>query len=258
MQFLVYLTVLMVSISTVLLELQWLTSPPPQPKPAVQATSAPPPPKAEGPSAALSPVYPRKIETAQTAANAPQVPAGQAGQSQPQQPQAPTGQSQPQALPVQSQAQQPQAKPQPETTGMATRTEDPTPPPAAPTRASVQQASAAPPEASASNNRCDVQTCASAYRSFRASDCTYQPFDGGERRLCAKGPATARSAARDLNSEPTTARRSNRDVEFHDRNSERRTRGLRTDDEDDDAADANDGERDEPWLFLFGSQRRRW
>ena len=37
MQFLVYLTVLMVSISTVLLEVHWLTSPAPQPKPAVQA-----------------------------------------------------------------------------------------------------------------------------------------------------------------------------------------------------------------------------
>ena len=41
MQFLVYLTVLMVSISTVLLEVHWLTSPAPQPKPAVQAANVP-------------------------------------------------------------------------------------------------------------------------------------------------------------------------------------------------------------------------
>jgi BA14K-like protein len=35
-------------------------------------------------------------------------------------------------------------------------------------------------------NECDHQACASAYRSFRASDCTYQPH-GGRRRLCEKG-----------------------------------------------------------------------
>src|SRR4029453_3661554 len=40
MQFLVYLTVLIAAISTLLLEVHWLASPEPQPKPAVQ-TSAP-------------------------------------------------------------------------------------------------------------------------------------------------------------------------------------------------------------------------
>jgi hypothetical protein len=43
MQFLVYLAVLMVAISTVLLEVHWLTSPAPQPKPTVQASAPPPP-----------------------------------------------------------------------------------------------------------------------------------------------------------------------------------------------------------------------
>ena len=63
MQFLVYLTVLMVSVSTILLEVHWLTSPAPPPKPAIQATSASPPtPKIEGPNAALSPVYPKKSD----------------------------------------------------------------------------------------------------------------------------------------------------------------------------------------------------
>jgi len=214
MQFLVYLTVLMVSISTVLLELHWLTSPAPQPKPAVQASAAPPP-KVEGPSAALSPVYPRKAET------------------------------------VEAQAQQTQTKPQPETTGMATRAESPAPPPA---QAGVQQASAVPTDTSASNNRCDTQACAGTYRSFRASDCTYQPFDGGERRLCTKATlGTARTA----NSEPPAVRRSVRDAGFRDRDVDRRTRAIRNDDED-DAADVDDGERDEPRLFLFGGKRRRW
>jgi hypothetical protein len=62
MQFLVYLlTILMVAISTVLLEVHWLASPDPQPKPIIQA-GPPPPPKTEGPNEALSPIYPKKVE----------------------------------------------------------------------------------------------------------------------------------------------------------------------------------------------------
>jgi membrane peptidoglycan carboxypeptidase len=39
--------------------------------------------------------------------------------------------------------------------------------------------------------QCDYQACARTYSSFRASDCTYQPYGGG-RRLCEKGaPRTA-------------------------------------------------------------------
>ncbi len=37
-----------------------------------------------------------------------------------------------------------------------------------------------------SQPRCDVSACNSAYRSFRESDCTYQPSNG-PRRLCTKG-----------------------------------------------------------------------
>jgi hypothetical protein len=68
MQFLVYLTVLMVSVSTVLLEVHWLTSPPPQPKPAVQAAASvsSAAPKAEGPNTTLSPVYPKKADASPT------------------------------------------------------------------------------------------------------------------------------------------------------------------------------------------------
>lgn len=39
----------------------------------------------------------------------------------------------------------------------------------------------------APRSRCDVRACASAYRSFRASDCTYQPYGGGSRVKCEKG-----------------------------------------------------------------------
>ena len=32
--------------------------------------------------------------------------------------------------------------------------------------------------------QCDYRLCASTYRSFDASSCTYQPYTGGPRRLC--------------------------------------------------------------------------
>jgi hypothetical protein len=47
-------------------------------------------------------------------------------------------------------------------------------------------ASTEQPADQSASNRCDVRACAATYSSFRASDCTYQPF-GGDRRLCPKG-----------------------------------------------------------------------
>ena len=35
------------------------------------------------------------------------------------------------------------------------------------------------------NPQCDIDACAKAYRSFRVSDCTFQPFEG-PRRLCTR------------------------------------------------------------------------
>lgn len=32
--------------------------------------------------------------------------------------------------------------------------------------------------------QCKVDLCAATYASFRAADCTYQPYDGGARRIC--------------------------------------------------------------------------
>jgi penicillin-binding protein 1A len=32
--------------------------------------------------------------------------------------------------------------------------------------------------------QCNLDLCAGMYRSFRAADCTYQPYDGGPRRIC--------------------------------------------------------------------------
>ena len=43
---------------------------------------------------------------------------------------------------------------------------------------------------------CDYEACARTHHSFRASDCTYQPFRGAPRRLCEKNPSQpSRTAA---------------------------------------------------------------
>jgi hypothetical protein len=52
--------------------------------------------------------------------------------------------------------------------------------------AAQTNAPAAPAAADAPQPLCDVTACAAAYRTFRASDCTYMP-SFGERRLCTKG-----------------------------------------------------------------------
>ena len=58
------------------------------------------------------------------------------------------------------------------------------------------------------SNRCDVRACASAYRSFRASDCTYQPFQG-PRRLCER-PETAQQRTAETAPASVTERRAER------------------------------------------------
>jgi penicillin-binding protein 1A len=39
-------------------------------------------------------------------------------------------------------------------------------------------------EAAPSSERCNIDVCAETYSSFRRQDCTYQPYDGGARKLC--------------------------------------------------------------------------
>ena len=222
MQFLVYLTILMVSVSTVLLEIHWLTTPPPQPKSAVQASATPPRPKVEGPNAELSPVYPKKLGPVQPSSAAANDTAAKIE----------TGQ-----------------KSAAETTGVATRADDSNRSAIAspPDNAQNAQAYAAPPkknapdEAAASNNRCDVQACASAYKSFRASDCTYQPLDG-PRRVCGKAPE--QRADRDQRNEPQRRSWSRHE---DSREGDRRTRWRVYEEDDDDTDDA----------FLF-RRSRRW
>src|SRR6185312_10397503 len=255
MQFLVYLTVLMVSVSTVLLEVHWLTTPAPQPKPAVQASAPPPRPKVEGPNAELSPVYPKKVEPAQPTSPPPQANVDV-------------------AAPANTAAAE--TAPQPaETTGISARSDDSgrsanaspadNEPNAQAHAAPSKQAYAATPKqsdstgAAVSNNRCDVQACGSTYKSFRASDCTYQPFDG-PRRVCEKAPE--QRASREQRDEPQRRAFDRRDDA---RDVDRRTR-ERVRDEDDDARDIvrrtrwrvydeDDDDADDVVVFRRG---RRW
>ena len=63
-------------------------------------------------------------------------------------------------------------------------------------KAPHEQSEAAPAKTAVerSNNRCDVSACASAYKSFRESDCTYQPFEG-PRQVCASPPQSRSASA---------------------------------------------------------------
>jgi hypothetical protein len=54
----------------------------------------------------------------------------------------------------------------------------------------TQEEAGKPPSARL-QNQCDHQLCAKIYRSFRASDCTYQPPHGGARKICEKGQPAA-------------------------------------------------------------------
>jgi len=117
--------------------------------------------------------------------------------------------------PVQT-AQAPQPAPAPTTQAAA---EPATAPVAqAPAQPAVSETPAAPPANATpvslhAKNSCDVQACSRAYKSFRESDCTYQPFSG-PRQLCVSPPPPAKEASRsDQQSAPVRVHRGDRDIE---------------------------------------------
>ena len=71
----------------------------------------------------------------------------------------------------------------------------------APVANAAATASAPPSTATPQANACNVEVCAAAYRSFRESDCTYQPFEG-PRRICEGAPDNAQAAAPPPQSQP--------------------------------------------------------
>ena len=166
MSLLLYLTVLLVSVSSVLFGLDWLAAPAPQYKPptvvAANHASEPalPPLRHLGSDAAArltaQPVPPPAIAKAPAAAPAPAKTAAKTA-----------AQAQPVIAPP------PDAKVNP-------------PPPAPAVAAAEPEVAPADVAAVESAPKCDVRACEAAYISFRAEDCTYQP-SFGQRRLCEKG-----------------------------------------------------------------------
>ena len=225
MPFLGYLAIILVSLGGILFELNWLTSPKLENKPAVQASVAAPPKVAEAimPRSEIAP--PRNVAPTVT-----MVPAASSAAPAP----APVAAAPvPAPQPVETSSQQagtaPAISPAPfgaatggatslastETTGVAPQefkrefTTD--------TKADTTVSSATVTSAVAvsANNKCDVAACSAAYQSFRASDCTFQPMDGA-RKACDRAPEAAQRAApppRDTRVE-AAARKPNKDTEL--------------------------------------------
>ena len=179
MSLVLYLAVLIVSVSGVIFSLDWLAAPAPQYRPPLQVAvnHSPPPPRHLGSDAATRPLPPAnpapvavKSPPVNEAAVKPAAPAKTEVQVQPAAPSAEAN-----------------ANPQP---------------PAAP----AVQPDAAPPAIAAAEPvpKCDVQACQAAYISFRATDCTYQPSFGG-RRLCEKGTPPQASPSPDPNAQASAA-----------------------------------------------------
>jgi len=244
MQFLVYLTVLMVSIGAVLFEVHWLASPDPRLNPTAQSRTAQPP-KAENSNTGVRMVYrdtsrpvdtnsqEQTTDTRQATAQRPAT--STADQSTPQTaitkpaplsgPPAPTPQGSPseQSAPVPAvPSQQPIAAPsiQSEATSQSSAQQSRAETTAAAVRednrknlsSGADNSSSPQATLGSSRNRCDILACAGTYRSFRANDCTYQPFDGGARRFCEKSIGQRIVREREL---PNRGGR-NRDAEVRD------------------------------------------
>jgi len=236
MSFLVYLAVVLFAAASALFGLDLMTSPLP-PSPSTQAASTSAPNKLEKREAerktaadkqasnsdrALSPVYPANPGGAKpdvrmvyppTNATAGAAPSEEKSASAPQQPAPDTT--------ARAEAKEPVAKNEP-------------------TASAPAESAPAQPVAQQTANRCDVSACASAYRSFRASDCTYQPFSG-PRRVCEAPPAaqarTARAKATDDARPERAAQRSRKDDL---RDVVQRVKEMTRQDDDDDGADADD------------------
>jgi hypothetical protein len=131
MSFLVYIAVLIAALCSVVMGLDWVTSPPPPPTTArMQTTTVEP---VRHPVTAGNPA-PAKVQSPASRRQAAAAP----------------------ARPIEDQtvAQSPPGD-----------------------EAASSPAAPAP--------SCDIQACTAAYQSFRASDCTYQPYSG-PRRACTK------------------------------------------------------------------------
>lgn len=241
MAFLAYVAILLVSISGILLELNWLTQPKLDAKPAMHAMSAPPSAavrrvvaKVDRPNAERDPVYPKQAD------------APPAIEMSAEAPKAATA-------PAVAEVPMPPARPQ-----EAEQANAGDPPPAAAAQPqAIANASLAEKASVTAKLQCDVAACAGAYTSFRESDCTFQPYEG-PRRLCAAPPAAQqRSAERGPRRE---ASRLDRDARYSDPGADRRAPPrLRDSELDVDDGDGSDGAPRPPrGLIMIERGYGRW
>jgi penicillin-binding protein 1A len=63
----------------------------------------------------------------------------------------------------------------------------------------------------AQHPQCDYRACSAKYQSFNATDCTYQPYGGGERKQCEKAAQAVNGADRSQNATAGDGRQDERD-----------------------------------------------
>jgi hypothetical protein len=206
MPFLAYIAVILVSLGGILFEVNWLTSPKLETRPAVQASRLTTSPKLTEATPA-----PREAETELSEVV-----------SEPT-PKTPPQQTAQQAVSV------PPITPAPtfgttETTGAGStdfKREFNNDLQADGSISSATFTSAtATPVAASTSNKCDIAACSTAYQSFRASDCSYQPLDGNARKVCNRTQGGAQQA----NSRPASAPAHERKVDAAIRNDAGRNR----------------------------------
>jgi hypothetical protein len=191
MSFVLYVLVLIVSVSSVLFGLDWLASPPQAWRPVQVASQHQQPAKAVKSAESKSAATKKKSEARVVAAQGVKTDIKSKADTD-----ATSGSSKPDAIAT-ADAQGAGA---PTTTGTNPASSDRL------NMASAPNDSAASPLTAASAvPACDVRACETAYRSFRASDCTYQPYDGS-RRFCDKGTPPAVSTAQTTLGAMTSAR----------------------------------------------------
>lgn len=207
MAFLFYFVVILVSAASVMFGLDLMTSPLPSTPnvPIGRSAQVAPAPAAKSARATasrnddrgLSPIYPASPKVPNAPAKAAQpATADAASAKQP---------ANDEWLPPQDQAAAPPdgkavstSPPQQQATTAAPPNDEQPPAPTNPAAAASQ------PAVAQSSAHCDVQACAAAYRSFRASDCSYQPF-GRARQVCSRWGGAASVAARPLRSKAAYA-----------------------------------------------------
>jgi hypothetical protein len=248
MPFLAYIAVILVSLGGILFELDWLTSPKLETKPAVQASKSSAPPKV----AATTTVPREEVPAANDEATAgprnvaPNVTMVPGGAVAPKTADEKTVQEQsneafapaitPAPAGVASSSTNAAVLSPAETTGVGSTDfkrefstdakVDSTTSSATFTPATPAVAATTPAVAASSNNKCDIAACSAAYQSFRASDCTYQPMDGNPRKVCDRTQGSAQQAAAPLRERKIEAsiRKPNKDAEL--RSFEREVRRI--------------------------------